>query len=39
MHKPDPEERRVLFLEFVAAGAIFLVIGIVLYMVFMYRPV
>ena len=38
MHKPNPEERRVLVLEMVAAVAIFTVIAIVLYMVFSYRP-
>ncbi|MEK7406299.1 MAG: hypothetical protein AAB225_14445, partial [Acidobacteriota bacterium] len=36
--KPDPEEKRVIFLEFVAASTIFLIIALVLYMVFTYRP-
>ncbi len=36
--KPDPEERKVIFLEFVAASAIFSIVALVLYMVFTYRP-
>jgi hypothetical protein len=36
--KPDPQERRVIVLEFVAATAIFSIVALVLYMVFSYRP-
>ena len=32
------EARRVVYLELIAACAIFTIIAIVLYMVFMYRP-
>ncbi|MCC6858750.1 MAG: hypothetical protein IT158_09320 [Bryobacterales bacterium] len=35
---PDPEERRIIWLEFVAASAIFSIVAVVLYMVFSYRP-
>jgi hypothetical protein len=35
---PDIEERRVIFLEFVAASAIFSIVALVLYMVFTYQP-
>ncbi len=34
----DPNERKVIFLEFVAASSIFLIVALVLYMVFTYRP-
>lgn len=34
----DPDEKRVIALEFVAAASIFLIIALVLYMVFTYRP-
>jgi len=34
----DPEERKVIFLEFVAASAIFSIVALVLYMVFTYKP-
>jgi hypothetical protein len=37
-HGPDPEQRRVVFLEFVAAAAIFSIVALVLYVVFTYRP-
>jgi hypothetical protein len=37
-HNPDIEEKRVIFLEFVAASAIFLIVAVVLYMVFTYKP-
>jgi len=37
-HTPDPEERRIIWLEFVAASAIFSIVAVVLYMVFSYRP-
>ena len=37
-HVPDPEQRRVILLEFVAASAIFSIVALVLYMVFTYRP-
>ena len=37
-YKPDPEERKVIFLEFVAASAIFSIVALVLYMVFTYKP-
>ena len=36
--KPDPEERRVIYLEVVAASAIFSIVAVVLYMVFAYKP-
>jgi len=35
---PDVEERRVIFLEFVAASAIFSIVAVVLYMGFTYKP-
>ena len=38
-HRPDVEEKKVIFLEFVAASAIFSLVAMVLYMVFTYRPV
>jgi hypothetical protein len=37
-HNPDIEEKRVIFLEFVAASAIFSIVAVVLYMVFTYKP-
>lgn len=37
-YKPDPEEKKVIFLEFVAASAIFSIVALVLYMVFTYKP-
>ena len=37
-HSSDPEQRRVILLEFVAASAIFSIVALVLYMVFTYRP-
>ena len=36
--KHEPDERRVIFLEFVAASAIFFIVALVLFMVFTYRP-
>lgn len=36
--RPDLEERKVVFLEFVAAFAILSIIALVLYMVFSYKP-
>jgi hypothetical protein len=36
--KPDFEEKKVVYLEFVAAFAILSIIALVLYMVFTYRP-
>ncbi len=36
--KTDPEERKIIFLEFVAASAIFSIVALVLYMVFTYKP-
>jgi hypothetical protein len=36
--KPDLDERRVVFLEFVAAFSILSIIALVLYMVFSYKP-
>jgi hypothetical protein len=38
-HSPDPEERKVILLEFLAAAAIFSIVALILYMVFTYRPV
>ena len=35
---PEGEERKVVFLEIVAATAIFWIVVVVLYMVFTYRP-
>lgn len=37
-HSPEPEERKVVFLEFVAASAILSIVALVLYMIFTYRP-
>ncbi len=37
-NKPDLEEKKVILLEFVAASTIFVIIAVVLYMVFTYRP-
>ncbi len=36
--KPELEERKVVFLEFVAAFSILSIIALVLYMVFSYKP-
>ncbi len=37
--KPDdPDEKRVIVLEFIAASAIFFIVALVLFMVFTYRP-
>lgn len=36
--KPDLEEKKVILLELVAASTIFVIIALVLYMVFSYRP-
>ncbi len=36
--KPNPEERKIICLEVVAASAIFSIVAVVLYMVFAYRP-
>ena len=33
------DDRKVIYLEFVAAAVIFLIVGAVLFMVFTYRPV
>lgn len=38
MAKPDLEERKVMFLEVIAASAIFAIFAVVLYMVFSYKP-
>jgi len=38
MAKPDLEERKILFLEAIAASAIFAIFAVVLYMVFSYKP-
>ena len=35
---PNPDEKKVIVLEFVAASSIFLIVALVLYMVFTYRP-
>jgi len=37
-NKPDLEEKKVILLELVAASTIFVIIALVLYMVFSYRP-
>ncbi len=34
----DPDEKKVIFLEFLAATSIFLIVALVLYMVFTYQP-
>ena len=36
--KPDAEERKIIFLEFIAASAILSIVALVLYMVFTYKP-
>ncbi len=38
MPEPETEERRILALECVAATAIVVIVAVVLYMVFSYRP-
>jgi hypothetical protein len=38
-NRRENEDRRVIVLEFVAATAVLGVIGVVLFMVFTYRPV
>ena len=35
---PDLDDRKVVWLEFIAASAIFAIVALVLYMVFSYRP-
>ena len=37
-HRPEPDEKRVIVLEFVAASAIFFIVALVLFMVFTYKP-
>ncbi len=36
--RSDPDEKKVILLEFVAASSIFLIVALVLYMVFTYQP-
>lgn len=36
--KPDFDERKIIFLEFVAAAAILSIVALVLYMIFTYKP-
>lgn len=36
--RSEPDERKVILLEFVAASSIFLIVALVLYMVFTYQP-
>jgi hypothetical protein len=36
--KSEPDEKRIVFLEFLAAFALLCIVGLVLYMVFSYRP-
>lgn len=36
--RPDPDERKVIALEFVAASSVFLLVALVLYLVFTYEP-
>jgi hypothetical protein len=38
MAKPELDDRKVLVLECIAASAIFVIVAVVLYMVFSYRP-
>jgi hypothetical protein len=35
---PESDEKRVVYLEFVAAAAILTIVALVLYMVFSYKP-
>ena len=37
-NRPDLDDRKVVYLEFVAASAIFVIIGLVLYMIFTFKP-
>jgi hypothetical protein len=37
--QPEPDERRIIALEFVAACALICIFAVVLFMVFTYRPV
>ncbi len=34
----DPDERKVILFEFIAASSLFLMVALILYMVFTYRP-
>ncbi|MCP5118659.1 MAG: hypothetical protein GY953_48225 [bacterium] len=36
--RSDPDERKVIVLELLAASSIFLIVALVLYMVFTYQP-
>ena len=36
--RSDPDERKVIFLEFIAASSILLIVALVLYMVLTYQP-
>ena len=36
--RPEPDDRKIIVLEFVAASSIFLIVALVLYLVFTYRP-
>ena len=36
--RPDPDDRKVIVVELVAASSVFLIILFVLYLVFTYRP-
>ncbi len=38
MATSSPEDRKIVLLEFIAVSAIFSIVGIVLYMVFSYKP-
>jgi hypothetical protein len=37
-HRPEPDERRIVVLELVAACTLVCIFAVVLYMVFTYRP-
>ena len=37
-HGSDLDDQKVVWLEFIAAAAIFAIVALVLYMVFSYRP-
>ncbi len=37
-NRSDPDDKKVIVLEFVAASSIFLIVALVLYMVFTYQP-
>jgi hypothetical protein len=38
MANPEPEDRGLLLVEYLAAASIFCIVAVVLYMVFAYKP-